>query len=187
MSEASTAPTYTLAIRRNPGVPAAWRLRFEVSGGAFILRTRRAGVEVDGPPLAGGAVDVGQDEVLDSLRLRLVDYTGARVASFRISRSLNTIPGSWAPLHEQSTDDDGTLVLLPEGNDVHPAEATSTNAQLDAERDQSATPAGIVKQLRRDLARARHRSQDLAQQVATLESRIAELEEDANTLIPSTL
>ncbi|HCH66951.1 MAG TPA: hypothetical protein DFR83_29380, partial [Deltaproteobacteria bacterium] len=106
--EESGDPQFTIALRRNPGSPAAWRLRFEVAGGAFILRVRRAGVDVDGPPLAGGAVDIGPDDMLDSLRLRLVDYSGHRFAVYRIAQHHTTQPGRWAPLRVAGTDEEGT-------------------------------------------------------------------------------
>lgn len=167
-------PTFTLALRRNPGVPGNWRLRFEVSGGAFILRTAQAGVLIDGPPLAGGAVDIVGGEVIDSLRLRLVDYSGRSASVFRISQHRSTVPGRWAPLHAEGADADGTVRLLPpdtEDSDdppvnAYPAAPTSPDAF-------ATPPARIVKHLRRELARTRARADALAEEVARLESRLA--------------
>jgi len=168
-------PTFTLALRRNPGVPGNWRLRFEVSGGAFILRTARAGVLIDGPPLAGGAVDVGGEDVIDSLRLRLVDYSGRRASVYRISQHRSTAPGRWAPLHAEGSDDDGTVRLLPPGaTDADDAPAPRYPAAPTSPDAFAAPPARIVKHLRREFARTRARADALADEVARLESRLTE-------------
>ena len=170
-NEASGDPQFTLALRRNPGTPANWRLRFEVSGGAFILRSRRAGVDVDGPPLAGGAVDIGPDDILDSLRLRLVDYSGNRVAEYRISQHQFTQPGQWAPLQVAGPDTDGTFRLLP----PNVADAPTTDAPPDEAailRSETPAPAQIVKHLRRELHRARMEAETLAERVAALELQL---------------
>lgn len=168
---AADAPHFTLALRRNPGVPANWRLRFEVAGGAFILRTRRAGVDVDGPPLAGGAVDVGPEDILDSLRLRLVDYSGTCFGTYRISQHHTAVPGRWAPLNAGGSDDDGTMRLLPPDADDEPPLATTDTSTIGAVTE-PAPPARIVKQLRRELGRARVEVLTLAARVAELEQRL---------------
>lgn len=171
VTDESGDPQFTLALRRNPGTPANWRLRFEVSGGAFILRSRRAGIDLDGPPLAGGAVDIGPEDILDSLRLRLVDYSGNRVAVYRISQHHSTQPGRWAPLQVAGPDSDGTFRLLPPN--------VVDDPMTDASRDESAilrseapAPAQIVKHLRRELHRARMEAETLAERVAELEIRL---------------
>jgi len=173
-------PTFTLALRRNPGVPGNWRLRFEVSGGAFILRTVRGGVKIDGPPLAGGAVDVGGEDVLDSMRLRLVDYSGRRASIFRISQHRSTAPGRWAPLRPEGADDNGTIRLIPPGADDNGDAATSKYPDPSTNPDAfAAPPARIVKHLRRELARTRARADALADEVARLELRLVNANEQA--------
>jgi hypothetical protein len=164
----SDSPNFTLALRRNPGMPANWRLRFEVAGGAFILRSRRAGVDVDGPPLAGGAVDVGPEDILDSLRLRLVDYSGSRIATYRISQHQTTTPGRWAPLHTGGIDEDGTIRLLPPNVEDELPRPTGAGARATL-RASEGPPARVVKHLRRELERSRI-------EVETLAARVAELE-----------
>jgi|GEM_PF-4522495 len=179
------APHFTLALRRNPGVPANWRLRFEVGGGAFILRTRRAGVDVDGPPLAGGAVDVGPEDILDSLRLRLVNYSGVRIATYRISQHHTTTPGRWAPLHTGGTDDDGTIRLLPPDVEDEPS-AESSHAASNEGRPDNGPPVRVVKHLRRELSRTRLQAEALAARVAELEQKLAERSDPSaeTTLVP---
>lgn len=182
---AGDSPHFTLALRRNPGTPANWRLRFEVAGGAFILRTRRAGVDVDGPPLAGGAVDVGPEDILDSLRLRLVDYSGTRIATYRISQHQTTTPGRWAPLRPGGSDADGTVRLLPPEVQDEP-DALAPAGSIEAGRPDNGPPASIVKQLRRELDRTRMQVRELADKVADLEAQLEERDDltAETTLVP---
>jgi hypothetical protein len=175
-ADEADAPHFTLALRRNPGTPANWRLRFEVSGGAFILRSRRAGVDVDGPPLAGGAVDIGPEDILGSLRLRLVDYSGQRLSTYRISQHHATQPGRWAPLQSAGADEDGTVRLLPPDVEDEPPGAQTTDARA-VLRNESPAPARIVKHLRRELGRSRIEAETLATRVAELELRLASAED----------
>lgn len=172
---------FTIALRRNPGVPATWRLRFEVHDGAFILHTERAGVQVDGPPLAGGALDLGPEVGLQSTRLRLVDLDGSLVATYRVALAVPPVPGRWAPLRPGPVDADGTVSLVQPGEPL--PEDSPTVDQLAIQAREAAPPARLVKHLRRELERSRYESAALAKRVAQLEARLAEIEDETPTLV----
>ncbi len=171
-TDEADAPRFTLSIRHDPAPTVSWRLRYEVSDGVFILRSRQAGVDVDGPPLTDSAVEIGHEDVLDSLRLRLLDRSGQRRSTYRLSQHHAIQPGRWVPLAAAGADPDGTVRLLPPDVEDEPPDAQIPDGRA-VLRSESPAPARIVKHLRRELSRSRIEAETLAARVAELELRLA--------------